>query len=134
LQIQQNIIRTFTTFTLRLAASEHYTALYISETAEFITSSAKDRQARAMAGDSKGAATDFVRWCTDKMQEIQGRTEFLFQPTAVNPDGTLVPSKAKEVWKQVKQMLDVNVVETLVVEVAGKGELFAVMKTLADSP
>lgn len=70
----------------------------------------------------KDAATDFVRWCVDKMQEVQGRTEFLFQPTAINPDGSLVPSKAKEVWKQVKQMIDANVVETLVVEVAGRGE------------
>lgn len=134
MQIQQNIIRTFTTFTLRLAAAEPYTALYISETADFITSSAKERQARAMSGESKGEATDFVRWCTDKTQEIQGRTEFLFQPTAVNPDGSLVPSKAKEVWKQVKQMVDANVVETLVVEVAGRGELLTAEGALADSP
>lgn len=122
LQIQQNVIRTFTTFVLRLAAEQPYTALYISETADFIISSAKERHARAMPSDApKGAATEFVRWCVDKMQEVQGRSEFLFQPSAVNPDGSLVPNKAKEVWKHVKQLLDTNVVETLVVEVTGRG-------------
>lgn len=125
MQIQQNVIRTFTTFVLRLAAAQPYIALYVSETAEFITSSAEERHARAMSADPpKGAATDFVRWCVDKMQEGQGRSEFLFQPSAVNPDGSLVPSKAKEVWKQVKQLLDTNVVETLVVDVAGRGSSF----------
>lgn len=57
------------------------------------------------------------------MEETQGRAEYLFQPSAVNPDGSVVQGKAKEAWKQVKEVLDGEVVEKLVVEVAGRGGL-----------
>lgn len=40
----------------------------------------------------------------------------------MNPDGSAVQAKAKEAWKQVKEVLDKDVVEKLVVPVAGRGE------------
>lgn len=122
-QIDQTVIRTFTTFALRLHAAQPYINLFVTETAEYLTVSAKERQALALSGTA-GKATDFVRWCAEKMQETQGRAEYLFQPSAVNPDGSVVQGKAKEAWKQVKEVLDGEVVEKLVVEVAGRGGSF----------
>ncbi|KAJ9114492.1 hypothetical protein QFC20_001365 [Naganishia adeliensis] len=118
-QIDQTVIRTFTTFALRLHAAQPYINLFLTETAEYLTTSAKERQAHALTGTA-GKATAFVRWCAEKMQETQGRAEYLFQPSAVNPDGSVVQGKAKEAWKQVKEVLDGEVVEKLVVEVAGR--------------
>ncbi|KAJ9095662.1 hypothetical protein QFC21_005534 [Naganishia friedmannii] len=132
--IGNTITRAFITFTLRLGAAQPYIDLYVRETAEFITRSANDRtthiqvappsdipaSSSSTATSSDKSATAFVRYVSEKMEEIQGRAEYLFQPDVINPDGSAIEGKAKEAWRQCKSVLERDVVETLVVQVAGQ--------------
>ncbi|KAJ9114692.1 hypothetical protein QFC22_005568 [Naganishia vaughanmartiniae] len=139
-QIRNTITRAFATFTLRLAAAQPYIDLYVRETAGFITHAANNWITRIQEHSSEtpaasaptlssgqagepatAAATAFVRWVSEKLEEVQGRTEYLFQPAEqMNPDGSPIEGRAKEAWRQCKLVLERDVVETLVVQVAGQ--------------